>query len=221
MSDFADRAEAGRLLAARLVPTKLDRPLVLALPRGGVPVAVEVAAVLDAEMDVLFVRKIGYPSQPEFAIAAVVDGAHPQMVRNEEVLAQLPVAETYIERERDRELAEIERRRELYCGDRAPPQVAGRTILVVDDGVATGTSARAALAALRRGGASRLILAVPVISPETARELRDDGIEVIAMIEPAHFMAVGQFYRDFHQLEDAEVIALLRRDGAARRTEHV
>ncbi|UIJ45007.1 phosphoribosyltransferase [Sphingomonas cannabina] len=220
MNDFADRTEAGRLLAAKLAPMKPERPLVLALPRGGVPVAVEVASALDAEMDVLFVRKIGFPSQPEFAIAAVVDGAHPQMVRNEEVLTQLPVDEAYIERERDRELAEIERRRALYCGDRAPSEVAGRTILVVDDGVATGTSVRAALAALRRSGAGRLILAVPVISPETARELRDDGIEVIAVTEPAHFMAVGQFYRDFHQLEDGEVIALLRRNEAAPRTEH-
>lgn len=217
MSDFADRTEAGRLLAAKLVPMKPDRPLVLALPRGGVPVAVEVASALDAEMDVLFVRKIGFPSQPEFAIAAVVDGANPQMVRNEEVLTQLPVDEAYIERERDRELAEIERRRVLYCGDRAPLDVAGRTIIVVDDGVATGTSVRAALAALRHSGAGRLVLAVPVISPVTAQELRDDGIEVVAVIEPVHFMAVGQFYRDFHQLDDDEVIAQLRRSEAIER----
>lgn len=211
MTVFADRGQAGRLLAGKIVPMALERPLLLALPRGGVPIAAEVAAALDAPLDVLFVRKIGLPSHPEYAIAAVVDGAHPQMVRNEHVLGRLQVDESYVLRECDRELAEIERRRKLYCGDRSAPDVEGRTVLVVDDGVATGTTVRAALKALRRSGVGRLILAVPVIAPDTAREFRDDGIEVVSVIEPADFRAVGQFYRDFHQLKDEEVIDLLRK----------
>lgn len=215
MNDFADRADAGRQLAAKVKALQLDRPVVLALPRGGVPIAAEVASALDVALDVLFVRKIGMPSHPEYAIAAVVDGAHPQMVRNESVLSRFPVDEDYIVSERDRELAEIERRRRLYCGDRPALEVEGRTVLVVDDGVATGTTVRAALAALRRSGVARLILAVPVIAPDTAREFRDDGIEVVSILEPSGFRAVGQFYRDFHQLEDEEVVDLLRRSEIA------
>ena len=215
MMDFADRAEAGRRLAAKLEPMQLDRPIVLALPRGGVPVAAKVAAAIDRPLDVLFVRKIGMPSHPELAIAAVVDGAHPQMVRNEHVLERVPVDEAYIVRERDRELAEIERRRSLYCGERPAPDVEGRTVLVVDDGVATGTTVRAALAALKRSGADRIILAVPVIAPDTAREFRGDGFEVVSVLEPDDFQAVGQFYQDFHQLADREVVELLRQAAPA------
>jgi putative phosphoribosyl transferase len=206
---FADRREAGRQLAARLGRMTFERPVVLALPRGGVPVAVEVAAVLQAPLDLLFVRKIGLPSQPELAVGAVVDGPDPQMVLNERVLAMVDVSEAYLMRERDRELAEIERRRALYRGDRPPVDVRGRDVILVDDGVATGTTVRAALTALDRIGVARQILAVPVIAPDTAAAFRADGIEVVALVEPADFRAVGEFYRDFHQLEDKEVIELL------------
>ena len=211
---FADRREAGRQLAARLGQMNFERAVVLALPRGGVPVAVEVASALQLPLDLLFVRKIGLPWQSELAVGAVVDGAHPQMVLNERVLAKVDVPEAYLARERDRELAEIERRRAQYCGDRPPIDVEGRAVILVDDGVATGTTVRAALTALDRLGAARAILAVPVIAPDTADAFRADGIEVVALVEPESFRAVGEFYRDFHQLEDDEVVSLLA--GAAR-----
>lgn len=210
---FADRREAGRHLAAKLGQMNFERAVVLALPRGGVPVAVEVASALQVPLDLLFVRKIGLPWQSELAVGAVVDGAHPQMVLNERVLAMVDVPAAYLERERDRELAEIERRRAHYCGDRPPVDVGGRAVILVDDGVATGTTVRAALIALERLGAARQILAVPVIAPDTAAAFRADGIEVVALAEPENFRAVGEFYRDFHQLEDEEVVGLLA--GAA------
>jgi putative phosphoribosyl transferase len=210
MKDFADRSKAGRQLAEKLRAIQLDQPIVLALPRGGVPVAVEVAAALEAQLDLLFVRKIGFPGHEEFAIAAVVDGKDPQIVRNEQILNLHPVDEGYIIRERDRELAEIERRRKQYSRDRPPADVKGRNVIVVDDGVATGTTVRAALAALKRSGAARIILAVPVISSATAADFRREGFEVVAVIQPEDFGAVGQFYQDFHQLDDDEVVRLLR-----------
>lgn len=206
---FADRRDAGRQLAARLAPMNFEHAVVLALPRGGVPVAVEVATALRAPLDLLFVRKIGLPWQSELAVGAVVDGAHPQMVLNERVLARVDVPEAYLARERDRELAEIERRRAHYCGGRPPIELGGRVVILVDDGVATGTTVRAALTALDRLGVTRQILAVPVIAPDTAAAFRADGIEVVALAEPADFRAVGEFYRDFHQLEDDEVVELL------------
>ena len=206
---FADRCAAGRRLAPLLERMAFERPVVLALPRGGVPVAVEVAAVLQAPLDLLFVRKIGLPSQPELAVGAVVDGPHPQMVLNARVLALVDVPEAHLMRERGRALAEIGRRRELYRGNRRPVDLHDRDVILVDDGVATGTTVRAALTALDRIGVARHILAVPVIAPDTAAAFRADGIEVVALVEPAEFRAVGEFYRDFHQLEDHEVIELL------------
>jgi putative phosphoribosyl transferase len=210
---FADRREAGRQLAAKLGQMNFERAVVLALPRGGVPVAVEVASALQVPLDLLFVRKIGLPWQSELAVGAVVDGAQPQMVLNDRVLAMVDVPQAYLDRERDRELAEIERRRAQYCGDHSPVDVGGRAVILVDDGVATGTTVRAALIALERLGAARQILAVPVIAPDTAAAFRADGIEVVALAEPENFRAVGEFYRDFHQLEDEEVVRLLA--GAA------
>lgn len=212
---FADRREAGRQLAAKLGQMNFERAVVLALPRGGVPVAVEVASALQVPLDLLFVRKIGLPGQSELAVGAVVDGAHPQMVLNERVLAMVDVPEAYLTRERDRELAEIERRRAQYCGGHLPVDVGGRAVILVDDGVATGTTVRAALIALERLGAARKILAVPVIAPDTADAFRAGGIEVVALLEPDNFRAVGEFYRDFHQLEDEEVVGLLSRAARA------
>lgn len=214
---FADRAEAGRRLAAKLKTIDLEAAVVLALPRGGVPVAAEVAAALGMPLDLLFVRKIGLPSQPELAVGAVVDGPRPQMVLNERVLAMVDVPEAYLTRERDRGLVEIERRRALYCGDQRPVDVHGRTVILVDDGVATGTTVRAALTALDRIGVAQRILAVPVIAPDTAAAFRADGIEVVALVEPAEFRAVGEFYGDFHQVEDDEVVELMAGTAIWRR----
>ena len=159
---FADRGSAGRQLAKRLRGLNLADPVVYALPRGGVPVAVEIAKALGAPLDLILVRKIGAPGQPELALGAVVDGEDAQTVVNEAVARMTGADAAYLDKVRDQELAEIERRRSLYLGDRAPVSAAGRTAIVVDDGLATGATAKAALRALKRRGAAMTVLAVPV-----------------------------------------------------------
>lgn len=206
---FADRTDAGRRLAAALVHLRDRHPVVLALPRGGVPVGFEVAKVLAAPLDILLVRKIGAPFQPELAAAAIVDGAEPVLVRNEEVIRAYGIDEEWIEAEAARQLAEIERRRRLYCGDRAPVSVRGRTAILVDDGIATGTTVRAALRALARLAPARRVLAVPVAPPDTVASLAHEADEIVALEQPEWMGAVGQFYRDFTQTEDEEVVRLL------------
>ncbi len=216
---FRDRTEAGQWLAERLVRLAVERPVVLALPRGGVPVAAPIAAALGAPLALLLVRKLGAPGNPELAIGAVVDGDPPQTVLNDAIIAALGIGAATVERERQRQLAEIARRRAALLGpgrEAAPPPLAGRCAIVVDDGVATGATAAAALAGLRQAGAARAVLAVPVIAAEVAARFRAEGAEVVALAEPAELGSVGAFYRDFHQLEDAEVLALLeeaRRPG--------
>ncbi len=212
---FANRSEAGRLLGARLSALGLVDPVVLALPRGGVPVAVEIARALDAPLDLLLVRKIGVPWQPELAVAAVMDGAEPVVVIEPNVRSETGVTLHYIEQQAQIELAEIERRRSHYLADRAPVSVAGRTAIVVDDGIATGTTMRAALKGLRKRSPARLVLAVPVAPPETIAELQNEVDDVVCLAQPAYFGAIGRFYDDFHQLSDDEVIALLRVCSAA------
>lgn len=212
---FADRTDAGRRLAAALVHLRDRHPVVLALPRGGVPVGFEVAKVLAAPLDILLVRKIGAPFQPELAAAAIVDGAEPVLVRNEEVIRAYGIDEEWIEAEAARQLAEIERRRRLYCGDRAPVSLRGRTAILVDDGIATGTTVRAALRALARLAPARRVLAVPVAPPDTVASLAHEADEIVALKQPEWMGAVGQFYRDFTQTEDEEVVRLLAE--AARR----
>src|SRR5258705_5142031 len=160
--DFRDRVDAGRQLVAALFHLKETKPIVLALPRGGVPVAFEVADALDAPLDVLLVRKIGAPNQPELGLGAVVDGAASRVVLNEEIVQLVRPGQLYLEAEEKRQLAEIERRRTLYRPGRAPVPVAGRTVIVVDDGIATGGTMKAVLHALRITGVRRLTLTVPV-----------------------------------------------------------
>lgn len=206
---FADRAEAGRKLAEQLRHLKDMHPVVLALVRGGVPVAFEVARALDAPLDIMLVRKIGVPGNAEFAAGAVVDGACPEIVLNTDIVAALDVSQDYLRGEAGRQLAEIERRRTLYIGDRPRAVVEGRTAIVVDDGIATGATTRAALHALRRQKPARLILAVPVAPPETVEALRGDADEIVCLTMPAEFGAIGFFYLDFGQVEDSEVIRLL------------
>lgn len=206
---FRDREDAGRRLAARLSHLKAPDTLVLALPRGGVPVALSVAKMLGAPLDLLLVRKIGAPTQPELAAGAVVDGQEPVTVINEKVVADLGIDRDYIDREAARQLAEIGRRRRRYFGDRQPLSVAGRTVILVDDGIATGTTVRAALKAIRRQGPRRLVLAVPVAPPESLVAIGSDADEIVALVRPDWMGAVGQFYRDFHQLDDEEVVELL------------
>jgi putative phosphoribosyl transferase len=209
MEPFANRAEAGRLLARAVARLALHEPVVLALPRGGVPVATEVARALHAPLDLLLVRKIGAPMQPELAVAAVTDGDRPQVVVDEETLRYSGADRAYVDEQARHQLAEIERRRTRYLRGRAPLPIAGRDVVLVDDGVATGTTVRAALAALRRAGASRLVLAVPVAPPDTVAQLRADVDDLVCLAQPAFFHAVGAHYIDFRQVEDDEVIALL------------
>ncbi len=208
---FLNRHDAGRQLADALRRFEDCDPVVLALPRGGVPVAFEVARALSAPLDLVLVRKIGTPLQPELAAGAVVDGDEMQLVRNEDVIRIAGVSEAWLRAEATRELAEIERRRRLYLGDRTRARITGKTAIVVDDGIATGATTRAALRAVRRRNPKQLVLAVPVAPAETLAELREEVDEIVCLATPEPFGAIGYFYRDFRQLEDAEVRDLLAR----------
>jgi putative phosphoribosyl transferase len=216
---FIDRSDAGRRLAQALLSYRDRKPVVLALPRGGVPVAAEVAAALHAPLDLLLVRKIGVPSQPELAMGAVVDGGSPIVVRNEDVIRLAGVTEAEFSAIRDRELAEIERRRKLYLGSRSPAGVSGRTAIVVDDGVATGATTRAALRMLRFRGPARLVLAVPVAATDTLAALQEECDEVVCLEDHMSFGAIGFYYADFRQLSDREVTDIMARFPAGAASE--
>jgi erythromycin esterase-like protein/predicted phosphoribosyltransferase/dienelactone hydrolase len=207
---FIDRRDAGRQLASRLKALNLAEPVVYALPRGGVPLAVEIAEALKAPMDLVLVRKIGAPGQPELALAAVVDGEDARTVVNEAVGELTGSNAAYLEKARRRELDEIERRRTLYFGERRRVSPAGRTAIVVDDGLATGATAKAALRALRRQGAVKVVLAVPIAPQDTVEKMRAEADVVVCLHTPQRFFGVGAFYSDFHQLSDEETLGLLR-----------
>jgi putative phosphoribosyl transferase len=207
---LADRLEAGRLLGERLATMALARPIVLALPRGGVPVGAEIARILQAPLDVTLVRKIGAPHEPELAIGAVAEGPSPEIVVNEEVARPLGISDDFIASEAAREYAIIAQRRNDYAPWRPTYAMADRIAIVVDDGVATGMTMQAALRSVRRRGPARLIAAVPVASREALAMLRREADEVVCLSAPGSFGSVGAFYRDFAQVSDAEVIDLLR-----------
>jgi predicted phosphoribosyltransferase len=206
---FADRAEAGRLLAGKLAHLALEAPAVYALPRGGVPVAAEIAERLGAPLDLLLVRKIGVPGQPELAAGAVVDGEPPDVVLNEDIVAAAGLTQEEIAELTRLQLREIERRRARYLGARPSVAAAGRDAILVDDGVATGASMEAAVAAMRRRAPRKLVVAVPVASREGARRLLRLADELVCLATPEPFLAIGAFYRDFHQLEDDEVTRVM------------
>lgn len=212
---FADRTTAGKALAEELSARKLDDPVVLALPRGGVPVAVEIARALKAPLDLVLVRKIGVPFQRELAAAAVVDGGEPEVVVNDEVLTLAGVTQDYIAEQTKIELAEIERRRRVYLEGRPRVPLERRTLILVDDGIATGASIRAAIAALLRKSPKRLILAVPVAPRDTIGLLRGKVDEIVCLEMPEPFYAIGLHYRDFHQVSDEEVVELMRASAVA------
>jgi putative phosphoribosyl transferase len=214
---YLDRRDAGRQLAPLLAAWKTAGAIVFALPRGGVPVAVEVAKALGAPLDLLYARKIGAPLEPELALGAVVDGADPDVVFNEALIERLGVSREVLETISARELKEIDRRRRQYRAGPAPLMPTGRPAIVVDDGLATGATVRAAVKALRRRGATRVIVAVPVAPPRAVADLEADGAEVVCPLVTDEFFGVGAFYRDFRQLSDADVNAALdeiRRDEA-------
>jgi predicted phosphoribosyltransferase/pimeloyl-ACP methyl ester carboxylesterase len=215
---FADRSEAGCALAQRLLKFKDQRPVVLALPRGGVPVGFEVARALDAPLDLILVRKIGAPFQPELAVGAVVDGGRAETIINEDVVREFQISESYIAEESARQLDEIERRRRLYLADRVRVPLAGRTAIVVDDGIATGATMEAALHATRRANPKRLVLATPAAPPDTLERLRPQVDEVVCLATPRLFGAIGVFYEDFRQVSDEEVVDLLRRATLSKGT---
>ncbi len=205
---FQDRTDAGRQLAEELLSyAGRDDVIVLALPRGGVPVAFEVAQRLGVPLDVFVVRKLGVPGHEELAMGAIASGG--VRVLNEDVLYVLPDAQSIVEMVTAIEREELKRRERDYRGDRPAPEVRGRTVILVDDGLATGATMRAAAAALRQQGAAKIIVAVPVGAPSTGHEIRSVADEVVCLQTPGSFMGVGQYYEDFSQTTDEEVRELL------------
>lgn len=209
---FRDRVQAGRLLAASLEAYRGERPIVLGLTRGGVPVALEVARHLDAELDVVVVRKLGAPSSPEYAVGAVAEGGAVYVSR--EALRDVGVSHEWATGIAAREAPELARRVQLYRGGRPMRDLTGRTVILVDDGVATGATARAAGRAARQRGAARVVLAAPVIAAAADPELRPEFDAIVAVHEPDAFFAVGQWYERFGQVSDDDVVDCLHRASA-------
>lgn len=211
---FRNRQEAGERLAAALGPFKTQSPVVLALPRGGVPVAAEVAARLGAPLDLVLVRKIGVPRQPELAMGAIAEGDPPITLRNESVVQALQIEDKDFDSVRNRELIEIERRRRVYLGDRPRVDVAGKVAILVDDGIATGMTIRAAAQATANRRPGRVVIAAPVAAVDIAAELRREIGDVICLEEYDHLFAIGCHYADFSQVSDDDVRRILGRQTA-------
>ena len=217
MALFKDRRDAGKQLAQELTAyAGRSVVIVLALPRGGVPVAYEVARALHAPLDIFIVRKLGLPGHEELAIGAIASGG--VRVLNEDIVRALNIPESVIESIARRELQELERRERTYRGNRPPPEVRGRTVVLVDDGLATGASMRAAVAALRAQNPARIVVAVPTAAPETCEAFESEVDEIVCAMTPEPFYGVGRWYEDFSQTTDEEVRALL--EEAARQLQH-
>jgi predicted phosphoribosyltransferase len=213
---FENRSEAGQKLGDALSSYKGQHPVILALPRGGVPVAAEVAAALEAPLDLILVRKIGVSSQPELAMGAVVDGGAPIVVRNEDVIRSEGIDEAQFKAVCDGELTEIERRRKRYLGSRERVNVTDRITIVIDDGIATGATTRAALRATRMRNPKKLILAVPVAPSESIVAMREEADEVVCLEDHGFFGAISFYYEEFQQVSDEEVIEILARFSPKR-----
>jgi putative phosphoribosyl transferase len=212
---FKNRSDAGRKLAQALVNYTSEQPIVLALPRGGVPVAAEVASVLHAPIDLILVRKLGVPMQPELAMGAVVDGRGPIIVRNQDIITAAGVSEEEFDAIARRELAEIDRRRNRYLGNRGAVEITARTVIVIDDGIATGATMRAALRATRARRPNKLVLAVPVAATDTLEQLAAEVDDLVCLESYDWFRAIGLYYTDFDQVSDAQVLRILARFPAA------
>lgn len=216
---FRDRQEAGQRLAQELARLSLPDPVVLALPRGGVPVAAEIARKLAAPLDLMIVRKVGAPGNPELAVAAIVDGNPPDVVRNREIVEAYRLDDAEVAALVAQERPELERRRRAYRGDRQPLSVTGRTAILVDDGAATGTTMKVALRALKRRSPREVVVALPVAPPETAAELAHEADRVVCLERPSRFRALGYYYMSFPQLADEEVTGTLRAVESERRAQ--
>jgi putative phosphoribosyl transferase len=217
---FENRVEAGVLLARELERLRPYDPVVYALPRGGLPVAAEVARRLDAPLDLIFVRKLGAPGHGELAIGAVADGAAPTVILRRDILGGLGVSGAYIDEAKAAALREIERRRSVFDGARQPQSPGERVVILVDDGLATGATMEAAVAAMRAAEAKRIIVAVPTAPADTAAKFRSLADEFIALSTPEPFWSVGSQYRNFPQLTDADVVDILKRHHEARPPAH-
>jgi len=209
---FRDRADGGRGLADRLAALPRDRLVVLGLPRGGIPVAYEIATALGAALDVILVRKLGVPSQPELAMGAIGEGD--VRVVNEGIVMRAGIDAPGFAAVEARERQELTRRAELFRGQRDRVSLAGKTALIVDDGIATGSTARAACQVARAQDADRVMVAAPVAPPSAVEALRDVADDVVVLMSPEPFFAIGQFYDDFTQTSDREVVRLLERARA-------
>lgn len=208
---FPDRSSAGRLLGQQIARLHLVQPVVMALPRGGVPVAVEVASLLRAPLDLLLVRKIGLPGQPEVALAAVVEGRPPVVELDADLFRRARVPQAWLQDAIADQVQEIERRRLAYLQGRPRPVLPDHPVVLVDDGIATGTTMLAAVKALRQQGVRRIVLGVPLAPRSTLLRLREQVDDVVCLASPAPFDAIGRFYEDFHQLRDEEVVSALNR----------
>lgn len=207
---FTDRHDAGQQLGRLLLHLKEQQPIVLALPRGGVIVGAEVAKMLNAPLDVLVVRKLGAPNHAELAIGAVTNGEHPQRILNEVIFTRLNISASYLEDETNRQLIQVKRLQEMYRQGRAALAIASRTVIVVDDGIATGATVRAGIKALRQMKVSRIVLAAAVAPQETIKSLSLEVDELVCPLTPTSFTAVGLFYKNFEQTTDAQVIEALK-----------
>ena len=213
---FENRMDAGRRLAEALLKYKDRHPVVLALPRGGVPVAAEVASALDAPLDLLLVRKIGLPIQPELAMGAVAEGEKPIVIRNSDVIEVGGIGPREFDAVCNEECAEIQRRRQRYLGNRERATIKDQVAIIIDDGIATGATTLAAIRAVRGQEPKELVLAVPVAPLETLEKLHPEVDAIVCLDTPEELGAIGYFYRDFHQVRDEEVIDILRRFPANR-----
>lgn len=206
---YKNREDAGMRLALKLMDYKDENPLVIALPRGGVPVGYVIAKMLEAELDIIIVRKLGAPYNPELAIGAVVEGEPPQVVRNESIIEYLGVTREFIQDSIDAQNQEITRRQKLYREGRVVSSPANRTVILVDDGIATGATMKVAIKGIKAKNPKRLIVAVPVGPSDVIASLKEDADEVICLSVPAYMYAIGEHYQNFSQTTDEEVIALL------------